>query len=86
MGEPVHPGPCGFSAPPLLWRYRVQRRCPDCGSHDVARSRRRGFLLEPLLLLFFRLRPYRCRQCARRYFGYAGALRAAAEYEQQPAA
>ncbi len=86
MGGPAHPGSSGFSAPPLLWRYRTERRCPQCGSHDVARSRRRSFLVEPLLLFFFRLRPYRCRQCTRRYFGYAGALRAPADYEHQSAA
>lgn len=76
MGETAHPGPADLSSPLLLWRYRTERRCPECGSHDVARSRRHG-LLEALLQLLLRLRPYRCRHCAGRYFGYTHAARVA---------
>jgi hypothetical protein len=54
--------------------YRSERVCPACGGSDVARSRRHGFL-EAVLLPLFRLRPYRCRGCLTRYFGYAHATR-----------
>jgi len=39
------------------------RKCPRCGSHDTARSRRK--LFERLL---FRLKPYRCGSCQHRFF------------------
>ena len=54
--------------------YRTERVCPECGSHDVARSRRRG-AFESFLKTVLRLRPYRCRKCAHRFFGYMGAER-----------
>jgi hypothetical protein len=44
------------------------RRCPACGSTDVRRSRRRASV-EALMLLFF-FRPYRCRLCNWRFFGF----------------
>ena len=45
------------------------RRCPLCGSEAVLRSRRRG-LIEFLILPVLMLRPYRCRQCSARHFGF----------------
>lgn len=58
----------------LLARYRSERECPECGSHDVARSRQHGWI-ESLLHHLLRLRAYRCRDCYHRYFGYSGAHR-----------
>ena len=52
--------------------YRMRRECPECGSADVVRSRRHG-LLESALKLVVRLRPYRCRECFHRFFGYVNA-------------
>ena len=40
--------------------------CPACGSPDVRRSQRRGFLDLALACLF--LAPYRCRHCRLRFF------------------
>ncbi len=45
------------------------RHCPLCGSETVLRSHRRG-LLEFLILPILMLRPYRCRQCSARHFGF----------------
>lgn len=50
-------------------RYQLHRRCPTCGSGEVSRSRRHGWLertVAPLLAL----RPFRCRTCMRRYWGF----------------
>ncbi len=58
----------------LLARYRSERVCPHCGSHDVARSRHTG-LAQALLHYLFRLRAYRCLDCFRRYYGYTSAHR-----------
>ena len=80
MAETAHSVP----ALPLLWRYRAQRQCPDCGSHDVARSRRRG--LDSVLLVLLRLRPYRCRHCAERFFAYSAAFRVPSHHEESQAA
>jgi hypothetical protein len=51
------------SATPSL----VGHRCPKCGSHSVHRSHRRGFL-EPYLLRFLHLSPYRCDACYQRFY------------------
>ena len=40
-------------------------KCPNCGSHDVLRSRRR--LLEHLFIVF---KPFRCRSCHFRFFAF----------------
>jgi hypothetical protein len=45
------------------------RICPRCRSLSVHRSGRRG-LLEGVLLPLFVLRPYRCMNCWRRYYGF----------------
>lgn len=50
-------------------RYQFRRRCPTCGSREVSRSRRKGWLewiMPPLLVL----RPFRCYTCMRRYWGF----------------
>ena len=44
-------------------------RCPYCGSADVHRSRRRGFV-EGVILRLFLLRPYRCHDCDRRHYRF----------------
>ena len=56
-------------------RYRPVRKCPACGSLDVARSHGHG-LLESLMRLVLRLRAYRCRECMHRYFAWLNAARA----------
>ena len=43
-------------------------RCPDCGSTQAYRSRRRTFL-ERYFLPFLLLRPLRCANCFRRMNG-----------------
>ena len=43
----------------------VQYQCPDCGSSDAYRSRRRNFLEKYLEPVFF-LKPVRCVNCFRR--------------------
>lgn len=45
------------------------RRCPLCGGLQVLRSRRQG-VFEVLLLPMVLLRPFRCRQCSTRFFGF----------------
>ncbi len=52
-------------------RYQLRRRCPTCGSSQVSRSRRDGWF-EWAVLPFLVLRPYRCRSCMRRYWGFWG--------------
>jgi len=68
----------------LRFPYRSERQCPYCGCYDVARSRRRGFHESFFLLL--RLRPYRCLECRKRFFGYAEAVRVEAPDEANKAA
>lgn len=43
-------------------------QCPNCGSHHVRRSRRRG-LREGFFLRMLLRAPYRCLGCGTRYFG-----------------
>jgi len=45
--------------------FTPKYRCPDCGSQDGFRSRRRT-LTERLILPLFLLRPVRCGECFRR--------------------
>jgi predicted RNA-binding Zn-ribbon protein involved in translation (DUF1610 family) len=40
-----------------------ERKCPHCGSSEIARSHRRL----PERLLFF-VKPYRCNDCQRRFY------------------
>jgi ribosomal protein L37AE/L43A len=44
-----------------------KHKCPVCRSGAVNRSHLRG-LFDKLLFLFFRVRPYRCQECDRRYY------------------
>ncbi len=48
------------------------RRCPVCRSTQVRRSRMEWLEMLALLVL---LRPYRCRDCQKRYFGFVFAKR-----------
>lgn len=50
-----------FPDQPLISPYR----CPDCGSNDGFRSRRRTFT-ERFLLPVFLMQPVRCGECFRR--------------------
>ena len=50
----------------------VRRCCQYCGSHQAARSQRRG-LFETLVLRPLLLRPFRCLRCYRRYYGFTWA-------------
>ena len=45
-----------------------KRRCPKCGSGDIRHSARSG-LMDSLMGLFQR-RPYRCRNCRKRFYAY----------------
>ena len=52
----------------VLWQS--VRRCPNCNSFEVHRSKRRSvfeWVVLPLLLL----RPFRCQDCDRRHYGFA---------------
>jgi hypothetical protein len=51
--------------------------CPRCHSHDVARSRTRGFLERGARI--FGLRPFRCMACYGRFFSLGGRIRRDAE-------
>ena len=68
----------------IEWKNTLNIRCcPRCRSNDVRRSLRRGafeFLVLPLLLL----RPFRCRICDQRYYGYVFSRRMP-RYARQPA-
>ena len=45
------------------------RRCPRCQSQATYRSARRGFF-ESLLLSALPMRPFRCRACDLRFYGF----------------
>ena len=68
----------------LRFPYRSERQCPHCGGYDVVRSRR-GSLLQPFLF-FLLLRPYRCLECYKRFYGYVRAARVEAEEQERRAA
>lgn len=40
--------------------------CPDCGSAQIHRSRRKGILEKAFLAMFF-IRPFRCEKCDLRF-------------------
>jgi hypothetical protein len=61
--------------------FRSRFQCPDCGSSDAYRSRRRTFL-EKYILPFFLLKPVRCANCFLRI--NASALTQAREREHRP--
>ncbi len=48
----------------------VNQRCPHCDGKLVRRSHRVG-MLERIILRIFFLRPYRCRECYRRFYASA---------------
>jgi predicted RNA-binding Zn-ribbon protein involved in translation (DUF1610 family) len=41
--------------------------CPNCASHAIRRSRKKGLLERTLLAALF-VNPYRCESCDQRYF------------------
>ena len=45
---------------------RREKRCPSCGSPNVHRSHKRGFV-ERVILPLLHLRPYRCEDCDARF-------------------
>jgi uncharacterized protein with PIN domain len=59
----------------IVWKllgYRIgtrtqSKRCPNCGSASIRRSRRNG-VIEKILLKALALHPYRCEECDDRYF------------------
>jgi hypothetical protein len=44
--------------------------CPECQSHRIRRSRRRGVLESRILAALF-IRPFRCLACDRRFFRWS---------------
>src|ERR1700722_1477008 len=47
--------------------WMENRPCPKCSGTEVRRSPRRGFL-ELILLSSISVRPFRCQQCANRFY------------------
>jgi len=45
---------------------KIRRICPECGSTEISRSRRRG-LLEHYVLRVLQIHPYRCLSCSHRF-------------------
>jgi predicted Zn-ribbon and HTH transcriptional regulator len=43
--------------------------CPNCASHNIRRSRRKGLLERTLYAALF-VNPYRCKTCDERYFRF----------------
>jgi transposase-like protein len=54
------------SSLPSSKKGKVSISCPFCQSNLIHRSRTRGILES--LLVFLRIRPYRCDECDRRFF------------------
>lgn len=52
---------------------RASLVCPRCHSHDVSRSRTRGFLERAARV--FGLRPFRCMDCYDRFFSFGSVAR-----------
>jgi hypothetical protein len=46
----------------------LQRLCPQCGTHRIARRSRLRWYDLPLLLMF--VRPVRCTDCYERYYRF----------------
>src|ERR1700733_3670361 len=49
--------------------WMENRPCPKCSGTEVQRSPRRGFL-ELILLSSISVRPFRCQQCANRFYRF----------------
>jgi hypothetical protein len=62
--------------------YLIEYHCPDCGSTEAYRSRRRTFV-EKYLLGLLLLKPVRCARCYRR--NSTSVFTPAREREQRPA-
>lgn len=61
----------------MRWRISRVRQCPACGGFQVRRSRPRGFA-EAFMLPIFLFRPFRCRTCDHRHYGFRFARKVAA--------
>lgn len=48
------------------WAVLTRRACPECGSLKTSRAHRRSMLDDALAAV--RINPYRCGQCATRYY------------------
>ena len=59
-------------------------KCPNCGSHQYYKSRRRG-LWEHILHSIFSLSPLRCTNCDERYFRFRRARAPIENRRQHPA-
>jgi hypothetical protein len=46
---------------------QTERYCPNCGSRKISKSHRRSFY-ERHILSLFRVRPYRCDSCDKRFY------------------
>ncbi|HET9402827.1 MAG TPA: hypothetical protein VFO34_17910 [Candidatus Acidoferrales bacterium] len=55
------------NSPMITWNFQ-EKSCPCCGSEEVTRSRRQGFI-ERNILGMTAIRPYRCMDCDTRYYG-----------------
>ena len=47
----------------------VHVECPQCGSSDVTRSKKKG-LLDRTISSIFHIKPYRCRKCDYRHYRF----------------
>ena len=53
-----------------LFHRTMDGHCPSCSSIEVRQSQRRN-LMDVVLLLFLRVRPFRCESCSSRFYGRA---------------
>lgn len=51
-------------------RFMFSRACPVCGGKDIHHAIRHT--LADKLFWFFAIRPYRCRDCNTRHYGFRG--------------
>ncbi len=65
---------------PMPWT--MTRRCPFCGSHDVARSERYDSF-EIYVVTLFLQRPYRCLSCQQRHYNFMFSKRAVLPESEQ---
>jgi len=52
---------------------KLLHECPECGSHSVRRSSRKGFV-EKVVFRLSRIWPYWCQECGLRFFGYSASV------------
>jgi hypothetical protein len=61
---------------------KVLHECPECGSHYVRPSRRKGFV-EVVVLRFLLLWPYRCNNCDVRFLDFTSSQRNPTEQKKR---